>query len=203
MIGLTLTPERIRAAPPEVRRWLEQQFAGTLGFDPPAEAARPPPAELVGCSLEEAREILDTIRGLLPAVAVFFELAREPGAGPAPGVRSFRLADLQRRTRLPAPEQVLASLEVINEALRELRADTGAVLAAPDGLGACLVTEATSRNVLRLWREIVAARDLPEAQPSLPETTSLEDEGLDAPGAEHDPAGRGARVSRRRLSRRH
>ena len=203
MIGLTLSRERIRAAPPEVRRWLEEQAAGLLGSTPALEPAQPPPAQLVGCSLEEARQILDAIQGLLPAVAVFFELAREPEAEPAPGVRSFQLSDLQRRTRLAAPEQVLASLGVINEALRRMRADAGAVLAAPDGLDACLVAEATSRNVLRLWREIVAARDLPVAPSSLPGAASLEAEDRRPPGAQHDPPGQRSRASRGRLSRRH
>ena len=163
MVGLTLSPEQIRAAPPEVRRWLEQEIAGTLGFDPPAAAMRPPPLHLVGCSLEEAREILDAIQGLLPVVAVFFELGREPAAVPTPGVRAFRVSDLQRHTRLAAPEQVLASLEVVNDVLRRLRADAEAVLAAPDGKGACFVAETTSHAVLRLWQEIVAARALPLA----------------------------------------
>ena len=34
MVGLTLTPEQIRKAPPEVRRWLEREVATTLGQEP-------------------------------------------------------------------------------------------------------------------------------------------------------------------------
>ena len=36
MVGISLTAEQIRAAPPEVRHWMEQQFAGL--FAPAAEA---------------------------------------------------------------------------------------------------------------------------------------------------------------------
>ena len=162
MVGLTLSPEQVRAAPSEVRRWLEQEIAGTLGFDPPTHALRPPPQHPVGASLEEARAILQAIGGLLPVVAVFFELGREAAAGPTPGVRAYRLAELQRHTRLSAPEQVLAALEVINDAARRVRGDAEAVLVAPDPRGVCFVAEATSASVLRLWQEIVAARDLGE-----------------------------------------
>jgi hypothetical protein len=37
MIGITLSPEQIGQAPPEVRRWLEQQIVGVLN----ASRARP------------------------------------------------------------------------------------------------------------------------------------------------------------------
>jgi hypothetical protein len=36
MVGITLSPEQIRAAPPEVRRWLEHELAVSLGLNPPA-----------------------------------------------------------------------------------------------------------------------------------------------------------------------
>ncbi len=163
MVGVTLSPEQIRAAPPEVRRWLEHEIAATLGFDPPAHAMRPPEMHLVGTSPDEARAILAAIQGLLPVVAVFFELGRDAAASPAPGVRAFRLTDVQRHTRLPAPEQVLAALEVLNDALRRLRGDAEAVLAAPEANGVVFVAESTAVNVRRLWGEIVAERDLSAA----------------------------------------
>ena len=168
MVGVTLSPEQIRAAPPEVRRWLEHEIAATLGFDLPAHAMRPPEQHLVGTSPEEARAILTAIQGLLPVVAVFFELGREGAAAPAAGVRAFRLADIQRHTRLSAPEQVLAALEVLNDALRRLRGDTEAALVAAEANGVVFVAESTSVNVLRLWQEIVAERELdtPDAPPA-------------------------------------
>lgn len=168
MVGLTLSPEQIRAAPPEVRRWLEQEIAGTLGFEPPARAIRPPEQHLVGATAAESREILEAIQGLLPVVAVFFELGREAAAAPAPGMRAFRLAEIQRHTRLSAVEQVLAALDVINDALRRLRGDPDAMLAVPDPSGVCFVADATSVNVLRLWQDIVAARALPSAADPAP-----------------------------------
>ena len=160
MVGITLSPEQIRAAPPEVRRWLEHEIASTFGFEPSGAAAHQAPTHLVGASLEEARAILAMIQRFLPVVTVFFELGREPAATPAPGVRAYRLADILRHARLGALEQVLASLEMINEAARNIREDADAVLAATDAHGVCFVAEATSANVLRLWQEIAGGAEL-------------------------------------------
>ena len=46
MAGVTLSVEEIHAAPPEVRRWLEQEIVRALGMHPlqehPTEPAAPP-----------------------------------------------------------------------------------------------------------------------------------------------------------------
>ena len=162
MVGLTLSPEQIRAAPPEVRRWLEQEIAASLGFDPPAHRMDPPSPHPASVGAAELRALLGAIGGLLPVVAVFFELGREAAASPAPGLRAYRLGEILRHTRLAAPEQVLAAMEVLNDALRRLRGDPAAELVAVDPAGVCYVAEETARNVLALWQEIVAARALDE-----------------------------------------
>lgn len=190
MAGITLSAEEIRAAPPEVRRWIEQEIGATLGFAPheagaggEERAMRAPTPHLVACSIEEARGILAAIQGLLPVVAVFFELGREPAAATAQGLRAFRLADMLRHTRLQAVEQIAASLEVVNDALRELRGEADVMLGALDGQGYCFVAEATSQNVRRLWHEVVAERDLamPQAAPA-PATTGYQAPAYGSPG---------------------
>lgn len=110
MVGITLSPEQIRHAPPEVRRWLQQQIAGTLGLYPPGPVLQAPSPHLIGCSIEEARAVLGLIQGILPAVSAFFELGREPVAGSAQGLRALRLDDMARHLRLQTPEQVAACL---------------------------------------------------------------------------------------------
>src|SRR3954468_8646111 len=75
MAGITLTADEIKSAPPEVRRWLELEIAHTLGLQAaPAPAAAP---ALVGCNVDEARDMLGMVQGMLPVAAVFFELGRE------------------------------------------------------------------------------------------------------------------------------
>lgn len=34
MVGITLTPEQIKGAPVEVRRWMEREVAASLGLQP-------------------------------------------------------------------------------------------------------------------------------------------------------------------------
>jgi hypothetical protein len=101
MVGITLLPEQIREAPPEVRRWLEAQIAGAWpGAYRAAPTLEPPARHLVASSLDDARAILSLIHGLLPVVSVFFELGREPAAASARGLRALRLDDMLRHSRL-------------------------------------------------------------------------------------------------------
>jgi hypothetical protein len=78
MVGITLSPEQIQQAPPEVRRWIEQQVAGALGLSRPAPVVEPLSMQLVGCDLDQMRAVLSVINGTLPVAGVFFELAHEP-----------------------------------------------------------------------------------------------------------------------------
>ena len=163
MAGITLSMDDIKTAPPEVRRWLEHEIARALGLQ-----AAPTPAQapsLVGCNIEEARDMLALVQGMLPVVSVFFELGREAASVAVHGLRAFRIADILRHARLQSPEQVIQCLNVLTQALRRARGDATpargdatAEFFALDDQGHCLVAEATMRSILRLWQEIVAQR---------------------------------------------
>jgi hypothetical protein len=169
MAGITLSGDEIKAAPPEVRRWLEQEIVRTLspqgGPQLGPQLARAPAAapSLVGCNIEEAREILALVQGMLPVVSVFFELGREAAGVPVHGMRAFSIADILRHVRLHGPEQVIQCLDVLSQALRRVRGDAAAAFYAVDSQGHCLVAETTMRGILRLWQEIVAQRALQPA----------------------------------------
>lgn len=158
MAGITLSAEEIKAAPPEVRRWLEQEVLRAIG----AQVARPQPAAaaLVGCNFEEARDMLSLVQAMLPVVNVFFELGREAASVAVHGMRAFSIADIQRHVRLQSPDQVVECLDVLTESLRRTRGDASASFYALDDQGHCLVAEATMRSILRLWQEIVRQRGL-------------------------------------------
>ena len=81
MVGVTLSPEQIRNAPPEVRRWLEQELLASLGLQQPETEAGAP--QLAPCSEEEAAAILSLIQGMLPVVNVFFGNYSPPCPKPA------------------------------------------------------------------------------------------------------------------------
>jgi hypothetical protein len=168
MLGISLSAEQIRAAPPEVRHWLEQQVAGL--FAPVAEeAAQAAPRHLALLNPGDAQAVLEQIEDILPVVSVFFELGRENASVPVQGVRVFRLAEILRHTRLESMAQVVECLNVINDALRHVRQDPDALICAVDREGRCFVSEVTSRSVLTLWQGIVASRALQmPAKPEMP-----------------------------------
>lgn len=158
MPGITLSADEIKSAPPEIRRWLEQEVIRTLGAQPTQAPSGAPP--LVGCNIEEARDMLALVQGMLPVVSVFFELGREAASVPVHGMRAFRIADIQRHTRMQSPDQVRQCMDVLADALQRIRGDANAAFYAVDNQGHCLIAETTMRNVLRLWQEIVAQRGL-------------------------------------------
>ena len=92
MVGITLTAEQIRAAPPEVRHWIESQVAAVFASPAAAEGAHAAPPHLAQVTAGEAQAILEQIEDLLPVVSVFFELGRENASVPVQGMRAFRLA---------------------------------------------------------------------------------------------------------------
>jgi len=160
MVGITLSPEQIRAAPPEVRRWLEHELAVSLGLNPPAlPITQPISPHLAACTPEEASQVLSLIQGMLPVVHVFFELGRE-GAAPGEEIGAFRLADIMRHTRLEVPDQVMACLEILDQAVQRVRNDPGATFHAMDKRGYCLVAAQTQRSIRAIWQQLVAEREL-------------------------------------------
>lgn len=194
MLGITLSPEQIMQAPPEVRRWIEQQVGSAFGLSRPAPILEPPPRHLVGCNLEQVRAILSLIHGLLPVSGVFFELAQQPTAITQQGLHVLRLDEMQRNARLQAPEQVVACLGAIDEALRRVSGTPDVALSIVDGAGHCLVADETAQSILALWQELVSARaamrpmapvaTVPEASPAplfqTPYTMSVPASAIDA-----------------------
>ena len=96
MIGITLTTDQIRNAPPQVRQWIEHEVIAALGL---AADTAPPAAEpnqgahLIGCTPEEATAVLTQIHGLIPAFNVFFEFARPGISFGQPPAMAFRLIE--------------------------------------------------------------------------------------------------------------
>ncbi|HEX3404386.1 MAG TPA: hypothetical protein VHT74_29090 [Acetobacteraceae bacterium] len=158
MAGVTLSVEEIRAAPIEVRRWLEHEVLRAFGVAP--EPAAQPAVTLVGCNIDEVRDMLALVQDKLPVVSVFFELGREATSSAAHGMRAFRVADILSHTRLHTPDQVIECLAALTRALRQVRGDADAVFHVMDNQGHCLVAETTMRSILKLWQEIVAQRAL-------------------------------------------
>ena len=158
MIGITLTTDQIRNAPPQVRQWIEHEVITALGILAETQAEQPSQsgAHLVSCSAEEVATVLEHIRGLMPALNVFFEFGRPGVAFGQPAVMSFRLIDILHHARLQNIEQVMVCLEAINQALTQIRRDPSAKFCGFDNEGHCFVTQETQRNVAALWQSVLA-----------------------------------------------
>jgi hypothetical protein len=159
MIGITLSDDQIRNAPPDVRRWIEHQVLASLGLG--AETAPTPAlpaqsAHLVACTPDDAARVLAQINGMLPAVNVFFEFGRPGVALGQPPVMLFRLIDILHHTRLQNIGQVMACLETINQALAEIRSDPSARFCGFDHEGHCLILPETQRAIASVWQSVIA-----------------------------------------------
>jgi hypothetical protein len=160
MIGITLTTDQIRSAPPEVRQWIEHQVLSSLGFaaEPPSpQATLPAPsAHLVACTVDDAAKVLAQIENVLPAVNVFFEFGRPGIFLGQPPAMMFRLIDILHHTRLQNIGQVMACLEAINQALAEARQDPSVRFCGFDNEGHCLIAPETQRAIALLWQNVIA-----------------------------------------------
>jgi len=160
MIGITLSTDQIRSAPPDVRRWIEHQVLSSLGFAaeaPPPQATLPAPiAHLVACTADDAAKILAKIESVLPAVNVFFEFGRPGIFLGQPPVMMFRLIDILHHTRLQNIGQVTGCLEAINEALAEARHDPSVRFCGFDNEGHCLIAPESQRAIALLWQSVIA-----------------------------------------------
>lgn len=172
MVGITLSPEQIRSAPPEVRRWLEGEIAATLGLRPHGPEELPPAGRLTSLSVEEAGRVLAAVQGMLPVASVFFELGRTgEGKGPE-GLAVLPLIKILTHTRMAQMDQVLACLQVINEACRKVKQDPSANVCLLDRRGFCIVSETTQESIQQLWQEL-ASRHAPAGEGAEPSSLAM------------------------------
>jgi len=108
--------------------------------------------------------VLSLIEGMFPVVNVFFELGRQGASVGREGLEAFRLADMLRHTRLQNMSQVVAFLDIINDAVRRVRTDPTATLYVLDSRGDCIVAAQTQQSVSRLWQQIAGGPELSGSQ---------------------------------------
>jgi hypothetical protein len=187
MIGITLTSEQIRSAPAEVRRWIEREVMTSLSLQPPsADGGQPHGEHLAVCRPEEAEAVLAQIQGVLPVVNVFFELGRQGAIFGQPNIEAFRLLDIAHHTRLPDVGQVVACLDIINQAFSNACGDVTAKLCGLDREGHCFIGLETQQNILRLWHKVIARHALQEENAAAAEPDGAATSG----GAPEAPAPR-------------
>ncbi|WP_025032148.1 hypothetical protein [Bradyrhizobium sp. DOA9] len=167
MTGITLTAEQIRNAPAPVRQWIEQEVIAALGLAPRMPAAAPPQVpHLLACSVEDMAGVLEHIRGVLPAVNVLFELGRPGISFGRPAVMTFRLMDILHHTRLSEVGEVMTCLEMINQALTEVKKDASVRFCGFDNEGHCLIAPQTQASIATLWQTMVERQQAARAAPA-------------------------------------
>jgi hypothetical protein len=160
MTSFTFSAEQVKSAPPEVRRWMENEIAKALGLQARSEhdPSKMQASALAECTIEEIAQIFDLISGNFLVTQVFFELAREtPVAHNMPSLHAVSLGDMQRHVQLGDGHLLIECLNVINQALQKVRNDNTASLFAGDELGHIYIHETTYRNIRRLREELVLA----------------------------------------------
>ncbi|CAH2604448.1 conserved protein of unknown function [Rhodovastum atsumiense] len=156
MVGLVLSPEQVKLAPPEVRAWLHALLEAEYG-NPELHGAREAHETLAAMTPEEAAAVLAQIREDFLAAQVFFELGRESGYTPHLPAHLHRVAipDIMRHAQIGELEHLAACLDRITVAFRAVRGDPEAVLVAFDQGGGCYVNTATRRSIQAIRRQVV------------------------------------------------
>jgi hypothetical protein len=174
MVSFTFSAEEVRAAPPEVRRWIEAQALPALGLRPSSDArpSTPEHGTLAECSPEEIAQVLKLISENMLVTRVFFELARDAVTGPqvAP-YHALGLAEIQRHAQLAEPEQLFACLGAINQALQTVRNDADVSMFGFDDAGHLYLHEGTHRSIRQIWGQLVQSHSAamrPVAEAGMP-----------------------------------
>ena len=173
MTSITLSPEQIRSAPPEVRRWIEHEIAASLGLEIRSGDGGRQSAPLAGCSRDELAAVLQLIHGAFPVVNVFFELGRKGVPFAQDRLEAYRLSDIQHHTRLQSPDQVIACLSLIDEALHRVRGAADTSFYGLDG-DYCFIAAPTQQNIRQLWFELIGRGESTGLAPTGPGDGSLE-----------------------------
>ena len=159
MPSFTFTAEQIRSAPPEVRRWFENEIVHALAAVRSLPAPRAPEAALGACGFDDAVQVFELIKEDFLLTQVFFELARETGVGPrTPGLYAFNSADILRHIRIADGSRLGQCLMAINAAYREVSGNSEVNLFGFDDHGHIYIHDATHHSIREVWERVVLAR---------------------------------------------
>ena len=167
MTSFTFSLEQLKAAPPEVRRWVEHEIGAALGalsrFD--HDASQVHSSALAACTPVEALQVFEAIKDNFLLSQVFFELARETPAGrAAPPLRALNIGELLRHTRLSHGDRLADCLTAINQVFQTVRNDPAAALFGFDQYGHVYIHESTHHSVRRAWEQLFVSDQQPASQ---------------------------------------
>jgi len=173
MISLTFSLDQIKSAPPEVRRWIEREAAAALTAlrRPEPDPLHPHAVALSACTVTEAVEVYELIKGNFLLSQVFFELAREmPGNRTGPALYSLSLVDMLRPTRLADGDRLVDCFNAVNQAFQTVRNDPEASLFGFDQYGQVWIHQTTHDNIRELWEQLCHRQPLMTGEPAMATT---------------------------------
>jgi len=153
MTSFTFTPEQVRSAPLEVRRWIEHEIAATLAALSKSEQdpSQAHAAALAACMPHEAAEVFELIKGNFLLSQVYFELAREmPSSRGSTPLHALSIADILRHTRLADGDRLVDCFTAINQAFHTIRNDPEAMLFGFDQYGHVFIHQTTHDSIRQL-----------------------------------------------------
>lgn len=168
MISFALSPEQIKAAPREVRRWIESEIAATLavlgGSD--HDDSEVETAALAACTAEDAAQVFELIKGNFLVSQIFFELAREaPDRGGTSPLHALSIGDMLRHARLTNGDALINCFNAINQAFRKVRGKPDAMLFGFDRYGHGYIQKETHHSIRAVWEALVGTPTLGGAWP--------------------------------------
>jgi hypothetical protein len=168
MTSFTFSLEQLKAAPSEVRRWVEHEIGAALGalgrldHDPSQVHSA-----LAACTPEEALQMFELIKDNFLLSQVLFELAREMPVGrSAPPLYALNIADLLRHTRLSDSDRLADCFNAINQVFQTVRNDPQAALFGFDQYGHVYIHESTHNSVRRVWEQLVVTDQHAPSRPA-------------------------------------
>ena len=170
MIRLTFPLEQFKSAPPEVRRWIEHEAAAAFGAlnRPVPDPVHSHAPALAACTLQEAAQVYELIKGNFLLSQVFFEFARETaGCGGERPLHSLGLAELLRHTRLADGDRVVDCFTAINQAFRTVRNDPEASLFGFGQYGQIWIHQTTHNSIREVWEQLFHRQPLMAAEPAI------------------------------------
>ncbi len=170
MLGLTLSLDQLREAPPAVRRWIRDELFMTI--DSLSDGERTPvdnQDHLVPCTPVQAQQILDRIARDHVLAQLFMTLGRSDMGTPMGDFMVLRADDLAARLHLADLPHLFAGIDAINTVARAVIGDGHAVLVGVHGGGYCVLRKEAFAAIGTVWRDIVNAQAAPakpaEGQP--------------------------------------
>lgn len=82
---------------------------------------------------------------------------------------AFRLVDILHHTRLENIDQVMACLEMINQAFAQVRGDPSARFCGFDNEGHCFLAPPTQASIAALWQTMIARQQAARERNASPE----------------------------------